>query len=57
MGKIHNEFKLKLFEGIVDNQNDGEPANESLDLNFANEKNLAQSNHYTRKAPQNEVNF
>jgi len=55
--KLHTEFKLKLFEGITDNLDSGKEnnnQNESLDLDFAKERNLAQSNHYNIKNPQNE---
>ena len=53
---LHNDFKLKLFEGIIDNmKGENNQINESLDLDFAKEKNLRQSNHYTIKTPQNEV--
>lgn len=40
--RIHNEFKLKLFDGIVDNLDDGQEPNKehgaSLTLNFEKEK-------------------
>jgi len=55
--KLHTEFKLKLFEGIadhVDSRKGNNNQNESLDLDFAKERNLAQSNHYNIKTPQNE---
>lgn len=58
MEKLHTEFKLKLFEGITDNLDYGKEnnnPNESLDLDFAKERTLAQSNHYNMKTPQNEV--
>jgi len=55
--KLHTEFKLKLFEGIadhLDSRKGNNNQNESLDLDFAKERNLAQSNHYNIKTPQNE---
>jgi hypothetical protein len=55
--KIHNEFKLKLFEGIIDNINGEEGnnnPNESLDLNYAKE---AGQNNYQAKRATYEVIF
>ena len=49
--KIHNEFKLKLFEGIIDNINGDEVnnnPNESLDLNYA--KETGQNNYQSKRA-------
>src|SRR5690349_6462520 len=57
--KVHNEFRLKLFEGIADNINGDEASNkpeESLDLDFGREKEGLPSNHYARKTP-NDVCF
>ena len=60
MEKLHTEYKLKLFEGITDNLSSGKEnnnQNESLDLDFGKERNLAQSNHYNIKTPQNDVYY
>lgn len=35
--KIHQEFKLKLFEGVTDNLDEHDKVERSLTLNFAGE--------------------
>jgi len=47
VNQLHNEFKLKLFDGIMDNLDDGQSPNVqregSLDLNFDREKGFGQN--------------
>lgn len=55
--KIHNEFRLKLFDGIDDNGSKiSNKPDESLELDFGKEKDGLPSNHYPRKTP-NDVCF
>ena len=46
MGKIHNDMKLKLFEGVIDNadgKNFNNAPNESLSLHFKGETHARQT--------------
>lgn len=49
---MHNEFKLKLLEGIVDNLDDKNPADKnqdaSLSLNFEKE-NIGRGNQVNKR--------